>query len=161
MNSAHIHLLLNHIPILGSAFGILLLIYGIFAKNRSLVNAAFVTFVITALFAIPVFLTGEHAEESVENIAGVSETIIETHEESAELALWVMEALGILSLITLFLQKAEHSLAKTFTTISLLLSLITFGLMAKVGYEGGKIRHTELNSTNVSPVQNGEQEDDD
>lgn len=161
MNQTHIHLLLNHIPILGTLFAILLLLYGIYATNKSLINASLVTFIITALFAIPVFLTGEPAEESIENIAGVSKTVIETHEESAEFAIWVMEALGIFSLVTLFLIKAEHPFAKKFTNISLLLSLVTFGLMAKVGYDGGKIRHTEIDAVNINSAQGNHQDDDD
>lgn len=33
MSAAHVHLLLNHIPILGSIFGLLVLCYGIWRKS--------------------------------------------------------------------------------------------------------------------------------
>lgn len=160
MNPTHVHLLLNHVPILGSAFGALLLIYGILGKSKSVINAALIAFVITALFTIPVFLTGEPAEESVENIAGVTKASIEEHEESAEFALWMMEALGILSLCTLFLRSKENSLAGKLTILTLLVSLFTFAVMAKVGNEGGKIRHTELTSRTQTVGGNGEQSDE-
>jgi uncharacterized membrane protein len=158
MNPTYIHLLLNHVPILGSVFGALLLLYGIIGKSKSVINAALLTFIVTALFAIPVFLTGEPAEESVENITGINKAAIEEHEESAELALWVMEALGILSLITLIVGRKENSLGNKLTIATLLLSLFTFALMARTGKEGGKIRHTELtNTAQTTGVSGGEQ----
>ena len=35
MNWAHLHLLINHIPVLGTVFGTLLLIFGMAKKNKS------------------------------------------------------------------------------------------------------------------------------
>ena len=40
-----------------------------------------------AVLTIPVFLTGEETEESVEHLAGVSHDLIEEHEELAEKAI--------------------------------------------------------------------------
>src|ERR1041384_1427092 len=100
MNEVHIHLLLNHAPVMGTAFGALLLFYGLFKKSKSVIEASMLAFIITALVAIPVFLTGEPAEESIENIPGILKSVIETHEENAEVAFWLMEALGIFSILT-------------------------------------------------------------
>lgn len=144
MTPTHLHLLLNHIPIIGTAFGSALLLYGIFTKSKSVINAALLAFIVTALFTIPVFLTGEPAEETVENIAGVDKASIEDHEETAELALWMMEALGVFSLAAFVMHKKDHSLGGKLVLASLIFSLITFALMVKAGNEGGKIRHTEI-----------------
>lgn len=156
MTPTHFHMLLNHIPILGTLFGSLLLLYGMIGKSKSVVNASLSVLIIAALFTIPVFLTGEPAEETVENIAGINKAAIEEHEESAELALWAIEALGIFSLFTLILRRKENSLSSKLTIVSFLFSLITFALMARVGSEGGKIRHTEL-ADGVQATQDGPQ----
>lgn len=156
MNPTHLHLLLNHVPILGSAFGILLLIYGLFSRNRYITSSALITLVISAVFTIPVFLTGEQAEESVENIAGVSKNLIENHEEGGEIAMWLMQALGILSFAAWLLNCRENPLGKTITLCTLILALITFGFIAKVGNDGGKIRHTEI--SNSSQTQSDKQQ---
>ena len=51
MDPIHAHLLLNHIPILGSLFGIILLVIGMLRKNPILEYAGIVTLVLAALFA--------------------------------------------------------------------------------------------------------------
>lgn len=144
MDGTHLHLLLNHFPIIGTILGTGVMVYGYLSRSVQTQRAALGTWVVMALIAIPVFLTGEPAEESVENLAGVSEALIEQHEEAAELAIWVMEALGILSLVALFLSVKNAAVAKVVVGITFVLSLLTFGLMARTGNLGGQIRHTEI-----------------
>jgi len=55
MNAAHAHLLLNHIPILGMLFGLLLLLYALVRGNDDIKKASFGAFVITSLITIPAF----------------------------------------------------------------------------------------------------------
>lgn len=160
MDGTHLHLILNHFPIIGTIVGTGIMAYGYFTQSEATKKAALWTWAVMALIAIPVFLTGEPAEESVEGLAGVSEAIIEQHEEAAELAIWVMEALGLLSLATLFLGRGN----KTMISIAFALSLVTFGMMAYTGYLGGQIRHTEIRSGAVATGagnENGSAKDDD
>lgn len=144
MNSTHIHLLLNHVAILGAVFSIMLLIVGIVRKNETMLAIALTGFVIAALSAIPVFLTGEPAEESVEHLAGVVKATIEEHEESAEVSIWFIELLGALSLAGLIFRKRSLMTKKVFMIPLLALSLISAGTISYTGYLGGKIRHTEI-----------------
>jgi hypothetical protein len=157
MNEVHIHLLLNHAPVMGTAFGALLLFYGLFKKSKSVVEASMLAFIITALVAIPVFLTGEPAEESIENIPGILKSVIETHEENAEVAFWLMEALGVFSILTFVMKVKENKMANSFTKVALVFSLVIFGFMAKVANEGGKIRHSEITNGAVNTLQPAEQ----
>ena len=103
-----------------------------------------------ALLTIPVFLTGEEAEESVEHLAGVSENIIEEHEELAEKAIWLMGLLGVFSLASFYAIVKKLSFSRTVILITLLISLATLGLFAQVGNLGGQIRHTEIRDGNGS-----------
>jgi len=43
--------------------------------------------------------------------------------------------------------------------LTLLVTLISFGLVARTGYLGGQIRHTEIST--ASPTQDGGEEDSD
>jgi uncharacterized membrane protein len=156
MDSTHLHLLLNHFPIIGTIIGTGIMAYGYFTQSDTTKKAALWTWVAMALCAIPVFLTGEPAEEMVEGLPGVSDALIGAHEEAAELAIWVMEALGLLSLIALFIRFKNESTAKMVLGITFILSLITFGLMARTGYLGGQIRHTEIRSGAAGQVPAGE-----
>ncbi|MEQ9405605.1 MAG: hypothetical protein RIM99_18595 [Cyclobacteriaceae bacterium] len=110
-----------------------------------------------SILTIPVFLTGEEAEESVEHLSGVSENMIEEHEELAEKAIWLMGLLGALSLLSLYAIVKKISFSKTLTLSTLVVSLITFGVFAKVGNLGGQIRHSEIRATKTSSTDENNQ----
>jgi len=152
MQEVHVHLLLNHVPILGTLFGLILLIFGIFRKNESLIQAAQLTFVVCAVVAIPAFLSGEGAEEVVEKL-GISHDVIHEHEEIAEKAIWISEFLGLVSLVALFFSFQKNPKRFALNWLVLGVAMVAFALMAYVGSTGGKIRHSELDSnpTTVSP----------
>jgi uncharacterized membrane protein len=156
MDATHLHLVLTHFPIIGTIIGIGILAYGQFSKNIDIQKVALVTFILMALLTIPVFLTGEEAGEAVENIAGVSERLIENHEELAEKAIWLMGLLGILSIVSLFAIFKKLNFAKTITLVTLVISLFTFGVFAQVGNLGGQIRHSEIRTSNTANPGNGE-----
>ncbi len=167
MDATHIHLMLTHFPIVGTIIGIGILTYGLLSKNDSIKNVALSIFIIMSLLTIPVFITGEGAEETVEQLSGVSENIIEMHEELAEKAIWLMGLLGIISLVGLYVIIKKNHFSKVILPAILIISLATFILFAKVGNLGGQIRHTEIqvNSSNVQGESNNviihEEEDDD
>ncbi len=150
MNGTHIHLLLNHVSILAALFSVLIYITGYIKKNDSIKSTALTGFVLAALTAIPVFLTGEPAEESIENIPGVLKSAIESHEEAAEIALWLIEITGIIALAGLFSKKIKFVTTSTFSILMVVLSLCSSVSISYAGYLGGKIRHTELSSTTIS-----------
>ena len=131
-------------PNIGTIIGSGILAYGQYSKNDSIKKVAFVTFVLMAIMTVPVFLTGEAAEETVEHLAGVSENLIEEHEELAEKAIWLMGILGVLSIVSFIAIVKKLSYSKTISLVTLLISLATFGLFAIVGDWGGQIRHSEI-----------------
>lgn len=165
MDATHLHLILTHFPIVGTIIGIGIMAYGLFSKNDAIKKVALVTFVLMAILTIPVFLTGEEAEETVENIEGVSEQLIENHEELASIAIWFMGLLGVLSLVTIFAIFKKWAFAKIISIITLIVSLGTFGLFAQVGNTGGEIRHSEIRTTATSNdtgvFNSGERQDED
>ena len=67
MDASHIHLLLNHFPILGTLIASGILLWGIYQKNHAIKMLAAALLVAMALIAIPVYLTGEPAEETFEH----------------------------------------------------------------------------------------------
>jgi uncharacterized membrane protein len=150
MDATHLHLILTHFPIVGTIIGIGILAYGQFFKNLEIQKVALVIFVLMALLTIPVFLTGEESGEAVENMVGISEQLIENHEELAEKAIWLMGLLAVLSLISLFAILKKISFSKALTLITLIVSIVTFGLFAQVGNLGGQIRHSEIRTNSYN-----------
>lgn len=144
MNPAHVHLVLNHIPLLGVVFGLLLLVSGMVQRNDALKKAALVTLALAALAAGPVYLSGEPAEEVVEELAGVAERVIEPHEESALLSLVAAGLLAVVALAGWWLERRGRPAARHFITGALGIGLVTAGLLIRTAAFGGQIRHSEL-----------------
>ncbi|MBK8483313.1 MAG: hypothetical protein IPO86_14690 [Saprospiraceae bacterium] len=154
MDQTHIHLIITHLPIFGSILGGFVLAHGVWTKSNQTKIAAYNLFIISSIGAGIAYLTGEAAEETVENLQGVVETTIGQHEDFALFALISLIVLGLSSILGLYLTLKESLLTRKIAFIILLVSIISFGLVARTGYLGGQIRHTEINSsTNGNPTQ--------
>jgi len=161
MNLAHIHLILTHIPIVGIPMALAFLGHGIYQKSTPTQRSALYAFVFTALIVLPVYFTGEPAEEIVEHFPGVAESFIETHEEAALFSLILTLITGVAAIAGLIFHKD--------TKKSRILNIIVMGLaclsVLSLFYTanlGGQIRHTEmrssLNSQGVGEIKEGNEE---
>ena len=151
MSAVHIHLLLNHVPVLGSIACLLLLAAGLLRRSREVTVIALLATVVTALLTIPVFLTGEPAEDTVEKLPGVTKQYIHAHEEAAEAAFTAMEIAGALALLTLILGMRRET-PRWATLATLVVLLAAAGLIARAANLGGEIRHTEIHSGAAIPA---------
>jgi uncharacterized membrane protein len=165
MNTSQIHLALTHLPVVLSLVGLIILVISLVKNNTLLTRVSFFMLLFAGLAALPVFFTGEGAEETVEHLPGVSASLIEDHEDIAKIALFAILATAVISLVGLF-PFTFGSLAKPVRFLVLLLAISSSVLLAQTAHLGGQIRHTEIRSgaaiingnnteTNVS------QEDDD
>ena len=154
MNQAHIHLLITHLPIFGSILGGLVLIHGLWTKSNQTKVAAYNLFIVSAIGAGIAYLTGEAAEETVESIQGIAKNMIDEHEDSAVFALISLIILGVSSIVGIFLTVRKSAWISKVAIVILFISLISFGLVARTGYLGGQIRHTEIN--NLATITQGE-----
>ncbi len=150
MNAAHWHLVLNHIPLVGIGFVILLTIIALARRSPELKNVALIFTVLVALWAIPAYLTGEPAEEIVEDMPGISEDMIHEHEEMAEKAFIFIEAVGGLALIALIGGRFNKKLGDTLTVVTLIGLIAGGGLIAWTANLGGKIHHEEIRGDNAA-----------
>lgn len=159
MNIPHIHLALNHIPVIGVIFSGILLAISMGLKNTQFQRVAVVFIFFVALSTIPVFLTGEGAEEIVEDIPGVSEEYIEAHEEAALVSFIFMEILGGLSLLSILLFRKLPGYQRFMTSGMFVLTVIVMALFTWTAYLGGHIRHSEIRPDfqMTSPADSGEE----
>ncbi|MFN4764169.1 hypothetical protein ACKGJN_13655 [Gillisia sp. Q332] len=147
MNDAHLHLIVNHFPIVGINIGLLVLIVGFLLKNPQVKATSLGIFIFSALAAIAANYTGEGAEEIVEKIPGISESFIHDHEEYAEQFFTLSLILGGAALITLFLQIKKWGLAAYGYILVIILTISSLVSAYYVGVSGGEIRHTEIRET--------------
>ena len=150
-NPAQWHLLVNHMPIIGSIIILFLLAYGILSKSKSVIKAAYWLIVLVAIFTFVASQTGDKAEHFLLDAKLADEDIIERHEEAAGIAQWAMIGIGIASLAALFINRLKTSAAMP--VIILILSLIVAGLMAWAGLLGGEIMHKEIRKDSAVTVQ--------
>ncbi len=146
MNSAHLHLLLNHFPTIGFAVGLGLYLVALAGKSMELKRASYVILFVIAVIAIPTFVSGNAAERALRESPGVSEVLIGRHEGAALLALIFMEITGFVAWIGLWQFHRVRQFAGWNMTAVLLLAILTFGLMSRAANMGGEIRHPEISA---------------
>ena len=155
MNDAHLHLVVNHFPIIGTILALGVLIAGFFLKNSSVKNTAYGLFIVSAIFAALSMSTGEGAEEIVEDMPNIGKRIIHVHEEIAEKLTIVLYLLGGISVLGLVLNLKNHAKAKFISIVVLIVAIGAIYLAQLVGTTGGEIRHTEIrtdsNNTKIIP----------
>ncbi|UFH45805.1 hypothetical protein LNP27_11820 [Flavobacterium galactosidilyticum] len=155
MNDAHLHLVVNHFPIIGTILALGVLIAGFFLKNSSVKNTAYGLFIVSAIFAALSMSTGEGAEEMVEDMPNIGKRIIHVHEEIAEKLAIVLYLLGGISVLGIILNLKNHAKAKFISIVALIVAIGAVYLAQLVGTTGGEIRHTEIrtdsNNTKIIP----------
>lgn len=144
MNSAHLHLVLNHVPLFALAGGFALLVWGVVRNSHEVRLIARIVFVLAAVAAVAVYFTGRAAEDVVENLPGVLERAIEQHEDAGTAALAAIGATGIVAAIGLTLRRASDTLRRASLGALFAVSLVAFGLTAWAANAGGAIRHPEI-----------------
>jgi uncharacterized membrane protein len=138
---AYLHLLSNHFPILGSLFGILLLVIALLKSNLKTTLSAYIILLISGIGGIVAYFTGEPAEESIEHVKGISHKLIHVHEEMAENSLIFIFLLTAAAIIGLWAERAKWESAKKIEMATLVIGIVAFILFAFTGYLGGHIRH--------------------
>ena len=164
MNDAHLHMVVNHFPIIGIIFGLSILIFGVLLKNKTLINTAYGLFIVGAIFAAVSMATGDGAEEMVENIPTVGEKIIHIHEEMAEKLAIMLYVLGVVSILGWYLNIKKHTKATLVSFLAMTIAIIGVFLAQETGTTGGEIRHTEIRTTNtndatVKPIEEKQDKD--
>jgi len=144
MNLAHVHLLLNHFPVIGTLLGLGLYVGSMMGKSEDLKRAGLVVFLGIALLSIPTYLSGNAAQQAIKNLPGISQTLIVAHQDAALLAYVFMEVTGAFAWFGLWQLRRNSRLGPGAFYAVLFLSVVTAGLMANAANIGGAIRHSEI-----------------
>lgn len=145
LTPAHLHLILNHIPVLGTMlFAPLVLLWGLVRGSREVTQVGLMLAVLLAITAVPIYLTGEPAEEQLERQPWFDEHLVEVHEERAEAGLVTVLLTGVAAAVALWLGRRGQSYRAAASRLVVLGLLISAGLFALAALEGGQIRHDEI-----------------
>lgn len=151
-NFVHMHLLLNHVPTVGTivALGVLLLAFA--KRSDEMKRGALALFFAIALVSLPTYMTGYSAQAAIKGRPGVSAELIQRHQASALVALIFMEATGIVAWFGLWQGRKPTGASRWNAPVVLLLATVTIGLMASAANIGGEITHPEILAPGEKPA---------
>jgi hypothetical protein len=145
MNSAQLHLILTHLPLAGLAFVILLQFFSMFyVKSNEFKKVVLWMYVVLGFFALLAYLTGDGAEELMKTYPGITEDLIEPHENVGFLYFLGLLITSIIAIIGLYMEKKKEGILRKFLMYLLIASILLSFIGIKTGDTGGKIRHTEI-----------------
>lgn len=158
MTGAHTHLLVNHVSLFAAFFGMFAMVWGIARKVKEMKIAASLLFILAAGFSVLALETGESAEDIVEDLPGVSESIIHQHEEAAEAANVACIILGVVAVAGLVTARFKPQYSKYVETASVVVALSAAALLGRAANLGGQVRHTEIRDAKTA-VENHQKND--
>src|SRR5262245_12808392 len=152
LNAEHLHLLLNHFPTVGFAIGLGLFLVALFYKSSELKEASLVIFIVIALLSIPTYLSGNASHFALKDKAVLSEPLVQAHQDAALSGLILMELTGMCAFLELWRVRYFARRMNWNLPVIIVLSIATFGLMARAANIGGELRHPEIRAAGESTV---------
>lgn len=143
MNAAYFHITLVHIPVILCPLGAMLLAVAHLRHSIDIARVALALLGISGIMVVPVFLLGEPTEAIMRRIPGVSALLIEVHEESAHVALWLTASSGALSLITWLAITVGAALERALLALTFFVATLAGTALVYTAHMGGAIRHPE------------------
>jgi hypothetical protein len=144
MTLTHVHLLLNHVPTIGTAVALGLLIISFFRRNDDLRRVSLEVFFVIAVLTIPAYLSGVSSQQVLLNNPDVSQTFVNAHQDAAMWAFLLMQFAGAFAWLGLWQYRRVARMAPSVLFAVLLLSSLAFAASARAANLGGEIRHPEI-----------------
>ena len=141
MNAPHFHLILNHVPTIGSAIAIGLLLLGLIRRQEALTRVSLEVFYVIALITLPAYLSGVATGMELEKMPDISVEAIHKHHDGALVAFGLMLLTGLSAWFGLWQWRRVNRPSWINIGIVLLFSLLTLTTMAGTATMGGEIRH--------------------
>src|SRR5690242_449690 len=87
LNGPHLHLIFNHLPVVGMLGSTVLLLVALIVPSSAARRMALFALLLTCLSGLLAYFTGEGAAHVVGHMPGIERARIHEHEEAAEWAL--------------------------------------------------------------------------
>ena len=144
MNFAHLHIVLNHIPSIGTVVGAGFFILSVFQKNERLQKLSLQILVLMALAVLPTYVSGNAAQRFVRARTDIPQGLVEVHQNSAMMTLILMTITGTFAWFGLW-QFRRYSRPGFGTTAGVFIfSILATAAILRTGNLGGHISHPEI-----------------
>jgi hypothetical protein len=144
VNLAHLHLLLNHVPTVGSVVALGLLLLALVRRSEPLEHAGLEVLFAIAVVTLPVYMSGVAAHQKLRDQPEISDNATRVHQNAALAGFTVTEFAGFAAWIALWQSRRRGRAARGLVPAATLLSIVALALMARASTLGGEIRHPEI-----------------
>jgi len=141
----YIHVVLNHLPIFGTIFGVFALATSLILRSRTAQITALILTLIAGASAYPVFVTGQR---SYKTIRGVSDDAgadwLDEHMDRAEKTIGAFYFLAALAIAGLLVPIKWPKSAVPLAALTLVVAILCSGIAVYIAQPGGRVRHPEF-----------------
>jgi uncharacterized membrane protein len=152
MNAPHLHLILNHVPTVGTAIALGLLLLSLLRRQDALRRVSLEVFFVIALITLPAYLSGVATGLQLEKSPDVSVEAIRKHHDGALVGFGLMLLTSLAAWLGLWQWRRTARPSNLNTGIVLVLALLTLTTMAGTATMGGEIRHPEIMNEGAAPT---------
>jgi len=155
-NPAYQHLLINHLPIIGTAMGVVALVVGLAVRQRTALLPGLVILLVAGFSAWPVYETGSAAYKSIRKISDDSGSDwLDEHMDRADNTVWVFYTMAGLAGLAITVPRRWPTATVPLAVASAMAGVVCTGVAGYIARPGGLVRHTEFRSS-ASPAEPAE-----
>lgn len=151
-NPAYQHLLINHLPIIGTAMGVVALIVGLIVRQQAAFLPGLVVLLLAGISVWPVYETGSAAYKPIRKISDdAASDWLDEHMDRAESTVWIFYAMAALAGLTLGIHRKWPSACVPLAVASAMIGVVCTGIAAYIARPGGLVRHAEFRPFSAPP----------
>ena len=154
MNWPYVHTLINHFPIILVVMGAAAAVTALVLRRRGIWLYSVASLTLAGLSIYPAFLSGDEASDALKNTWYIVPSMVHDHEESAELALWVVIATGVIGLFAwwwMLRRSDDAEVPKWLRVLVVVSSLASVAAITYTSVLGGRIVHDSPKLTAPPP----------
>lgn len=155
VSSEHLHLALNHFPIMGMPFAALATAWGLLARNRGTLRAGLVLTLVCASATFAVMSTGNAAADAYDGAEFIDSdgyALMIEHGERATKAAWAAYAAGAVAAVAWGASFFSEKLSRLAGVVCACAALVACGLSIWTADLGGQIRRPDFRDKHTVPV---------
>jgi hypothetical protein len=144
----HLHILLNHLPSLGSLVVLGLYVLSFYQRNERLQHGCIVAFLSLALLSIPTYISGAASRWALQDRTDVDvlRGLIFAHQDAALIAFAFIGVTGCFCWFALWQKRRFDHVPQWNLMTILVLGIFAVATMIRTGSIGGRISHPEIRS---------------
>jgi uncharacterized membrane protein YGL010W len=144
VNTAHLHLLLNHVPTVGSVVALGLLLLALVRRDEALKHAGLEVLFAIAVLTLPVYTSGVAAFMEIRNRPEISDQAMRIHQDAALAGFVATELAGFLAWVALWQTRRRGGTAPGVVPATIVMLVLALAITGRAANLGGDIRHPEI-----------------